>query len=113
VQYAPLKYPELAEDLRTIIDSELGLDEYKPVVDEPYHLRSSTSSNQTESRRQTTRYLHIIATPDDKQNLRLKAERKGDLGILRWECVEQLVGSTAGVVGNTSQSAQLITNLVQ
>jgi hypothetical protein len=106
VQYAPLKYPELAEDLRSIIDLTVGLDEYKPAVEKHYRLRSSTSSDQTESRRQTPRYLRIIATPDDKQNLRLKAERQGDLGILRWACVEQLVGSTAGVVGNTSQSVQ-------
>ena len=87
MQYVPLKYPELTEDLRSIINSTLGLDEYKLVVDKHYCLCSSTSSNQTESRRQTPRYLRIIATPDDKQNFMFEsgaAGRSGDFALGVW-----------------------------
>ena len=102
MRYAPYKYPDLVEDITNALDSMLGPGEYKPVVEKRYCLRSSTLSYQTlasQLPRQTPRYLQIIATPDDEQNDRLKAEQKGNVGALRWDCMEEYVGSTINVVG--------------
>ena len=87
----------------------LGPEVYGPAVEKHYHLRSYISSGQTspsQPSRQTPRYLRIIATPDNEKNQRLIAEQEGDVGILRWDCVEQYVGSTVDVVGTTSQSVR-------
>ena len=110
MQNTPYKYPDLVEDITNTLDSMLGPGEYKPVVEKHYCLRSSSAlSSQTlvsKPPRQTPRYLQIIATPDasDEQNHRLKAEQKGDVGVLRWDCMEEYVGLTINVVGDTSQS---------
>ena len=64
-------------------------------------LRSSISSDQTfasQPQRKTPRYLRVMVTPNDGQSQRLKAEWKGDVGVLRWECVQQYLGSTADVI---------------
>ena len=43
--------------------------------------------------RETPRYLRIIASPDDKQEARLKAEFQGDVGVVRWDVVKECAGS--------------------
>jgi hypothetical protein len=98
MQYAPLQHPGLSEDIVKALDSLLGSAVSKPFVDQ---LRSPTSSDQTfasQPQRQTPRYLRVIASPEDERRQRLKAECKGDVGVLRWECMQQYLGSTADVV---------------
>ena len=76
----------------------LGSAVSKPFVDK---LSSSISSDQTfasQPERKTPRYLRVIAASDDEQSQRLKAEWKADVGVLRWECVQPYLGSTADVV---------------
>lgn len=103
MQYAPSKYPGLADDIMTVLESMLGSAESKPLIDDyRQKLRSSTASSQkfaSQPQRQTPRYLRIIATRDDNQKQRLKAEWKGDVGVMRWESVERYLGSVANVVG--------------
>lgn len=107
VQYAPLKYPGLLDDIVDAIDSMLGNADYKPVVDEVrMKLRSTTDVNkQLESRpsRQTPKYLRVIATQEARQQW--KSESSGDVGVLRWELVEAYLGSTADAVMGTPSVA--------
>lgn len=65
--------------------------------------RMSLDARTWRSALNSVKYLRIVATPDDQQDLRLKAVQQGgdSVRILRWDCVVQLVGSTAAVVGNT------------
>jgi hypothetical protein len=42
----------------------------------------------SQPQRLTPEYLRIIATPNDHQRERLKAEWKGDVGVLQSDCVE-------------------------
>ncbi|KAF8521967.1 hypothetical protein BU17DRAFT_64689 [Hysterangium stoloniferum] len=89
-RYAPKSYPNLTNDLTTTLEMILGPEIHVPIV-ETYHkkLRNSIQAQQQSasdsSRRQTPRFLRIIATPDDEQRERLKAEWKGDLAVLRWD----------------------------
>ena len=46
------------------------------------------------SQRKTPRMLRIIAALDDKQDKRLKEVETGDLGVLRWDCIEAYFGPT-------------------
>ncbi|KIM39923.1 hypothetical protein M413DRAFT_446839 [Hebeloma cylindrosporum] len=104
MQYAPLKYPDLQKDIDDVFNSTLGSDGYTPAIKHTYNLGSYKDSPQNLASRQTPRYLRIIATSDDDQGLRLKAQKKGDDGILRWHHVKEYVGSTAAVVHNTLRS---------
>ncbi|KAM6498411.1 hypothetical protein JOM56_006359 [Amanita muscaria] len=109
-QYAPLAYPDLSNDIMDALDWALGPSEFKAAIDlDGYRqkLRSSTVQNQRLAPlppRKTPKLLRIIATCDDDQKHRLKAEWKGDVGVLRWNLVEQYLGSTADVVMTASQS---------
>ena len=104
MQYAPSAYPGLSEDITDVLELMLGLAEYKLLLDQLRKtLRSSTKFDQqfaSQPPRQTPKYLRIIATRDDEQEKRLKAEWKGDVGVLQWEGVEQYLDSTADVVSN-------------
>jgi len=83
-----------------VLELALGPAEYKPVVDEYREkLRSSTALNQqfvSQPSRKTPKYLRIIATKEAHQ--RWTSECQGDVGVLRWERVEEYLGSTADVV---------------
>ena len=84
-----------------VLELKLGPgEEYKPVVKEyRKKLRSTTDLNQrfaSQPPRKTPKYLRIIATKEAHQ--RWESECKGDVGVLRWELVEQYVGSPADVV---------------
>ncbi|KIM43671.1 hypothetical protein M413DRAFT_443578 [Hebeloma cylindrosporum] len=96
IQYVPLKYTDVLQDINDVLDSSLGSGEYTPVIKHDYSLLSYKDSDQKLASRQTPRYLRIIATPNDEQNRRLKAELKGDVGVLRSDLVEEFVRSTAG-----------------
>jgi hypothetical protein len=82
-----------------VLKSMLGSAEYRPLVDDyRKKLGSSTAFDQrlaSEPPRKTPKYLRIIATRDDERGQRLKAEWKGDVGVLRSDAVEQYFGSTA------------------
>ena len=58
-------------------------------------LRSANKQPTSSQTRETPRYLHIIASPDDKQDIRLKAEFQGDVGIVKWNVVKECAGSIA------------------
>ena len=92
MQYAPSKYPDLLKDVKSALDVKLGPEEYRPSVSDQYPKTRSVIKRVEESasqpQRLTPKYLRIIATPNDHQRDRLKAERKGDAGVLRWECVD-------------------------
>jgi hypothetical protein len=83
-----------------VLELMLGSAKYIPLVDEyRKKLCSSTAFNQqfaSQPPRKTPKYLRIIATKDAQQ--RWETECKGDVGVLRWELVEQYLGSTADVV---------------
>src|ERR1700737_991858 len=99
-QYAPSAYPGLSKDIMDVLELMLGSAEYKPVVDEYRNkLRSSTALNQqfaSQPPRKTSKYLCIIATKEAHQLWESGGE--SDVEVLRWELVEQYLGSTAGVV---------------
>ena len=80
---------------------KLGSD-YEPEVNAiRQKLRSSTKASEERSRRPTPRFLRIIATRDDQKKERLNAEKSGDVGFLRWECVDEMFPD---VVWDTSPS---------
>lgn len=76
----------------------LGTGEYKPAVSEPKRkLRSMAKLEKifvSKSERKTPKILRIIATVDDKQDKRLKEEKAGDMGVLRWDRMEEYLGPT-------------------
>ncbi|KAF8510406.1 hypothetical protein BU17DRAFT_98110 [Hysterangium stoloniferum] len=99
-QYAPKSYPNLINDLMTTLEIILGPEIYMPIVEtycKKLHnsIQAQQQSASDSSRRQTPRFLRIIATPDDEQRERLKAEWKGDLAVLRWDVVRDCIGSMA------------------
>jgi len=108
-QYAPLKYPGLADEIMDTIELMLGAAEYKPVVDDyRAKLRSSTAVNEqlaSQPSRQTPKYLRLIATPEARQQW--KSECSGNVGVLRWEVMQTYLGSTADAV---IQSGSRVTN---
>jgi len=99
VEYAPSTYPGLSNEIMDVLESMLGNAEYKPLIDEYRNkLRSSGALDgifATKPLRKTPKYLRIVAAPDDKQEKRLKAEIKGDVGVLRWKVIEDFFGSMA------------------
>ena len=58
-------------------------------------LRSANKKPTSSQTRETPRYLRIIAPPDDEQEIRLKAEFQGDVGIVKWNVVNECAGSIA------------------
>lgn len=94
--YAPSKYPNLVDDVLGALVPNIGSAEYKPLVDDiRKKLRSSTNTDNkfvSQSQRSTPRYLRIIATCDDKWIKLFKADSKGEVGVLRWQCVKQNFG---------------------
>ena len=58
-------------------------------------LRSTNKQATSSQTRETPRYLRIIASPDDKQEIRLKAEFEGDVGVVKWNVVQECAGSVA------------------
>jgi hypothetical protein len=74
------------------LDVKLGPAEYEPSVSDQHPMTHSVTTRVEKSasqpQRLTPKYLRMIATPDDHQRERLKAEWKGDVGVLRSECVE-------------------------
>ena len=75
------------------LDVKLGPDEYEHSVSDRHPITRSVTKrvegSASQPQRLTPKYLRIIATPNDHQKDRLKAEWKGDVGVLRSECVEQ------------------------
>jgi hypothetical protein len=72
---------------------KVGLAEYKPLIEGICtKLRSTTKALASQLHRPTPRYLRIIATRDNKRVESFKADEKGDVGVLRWELIEQLFG---------------------
>jgi hypothetical protein len=97
-----LKYNNLLKDVVDALGPKLGSADYKPEVNAICQkLRSFSKAPEERSRRPTPRFLRIIATHDDKKKERLNAEKSGDVGFLRWECVEKMFPD---VVWNTSPS---------
>jgi hypothetical protein len=80
--------------LKDVVDAlgpKLGSADYEPEVNAiRQKLRSFSKAPEEQSRRPTPRFLRIIATRDDKKRERLNAEKSGDVGFLRWECVDKI-----------------------
>lgn len=82
---------------------KLGSADYKPEVNAIHQKLGGYSKAPEEwSQRSTPRFLRIVATRDDQEKERLNAEKSGDVGFLRWECVEKM---SPDVVWNTSPFA--------
>jgi len=96
VIYAPSKHPDLVNDVMAALVPKVGLAEYKPLIEGICKkLRSSPKKDHkfaSQSQRSTPRYLRIIATRDKKWAELFKADSKGDVGVLRWEHVDQRFG---------------------
>ncbi|KAF8521901.1 hypothetical protein BU17DRAFT_87449 [Hysterangium stoloniferum] len=109
-RYARVSYPNLIDDLTGCLEMVLGPAVYTPIADiYRSKLRSSIRAQQqsaSHSKRQTPRFLRIIATPDDKQQKRLKREWKGDVAVLQWDVVKGYIGSTADVLEATRHPFQ-------
>ena len=73
---------------------KLGSADYKPVVDDIrkklHSFTRAAEEFEPQPQRQTPRLLRVIVTRDDQKRERLKADGNGDVGFLRWECVEQM-----------------------
>ena len=91
MQYAPSKYPGLLEDVKSSLDVKLGPEEYQPSVSDQHpetcNVVKRAEESATQPQRLTPKYLRILATPNDHQREQLKAEWKGDVGVLRSDCV--------------------------
>lgn len=91
-------YPHLYEDILSAFEKILGPEVHAPIA-ENYRskLRSTAkiASQAPTPNRKTPRFLRVIATPDDDQGSRLKAEWKGDVAVLRWSKVQEYVGSAS------------------
>ena len=94
-----MKYPGLAEDVKDLLTVMLGEGAFEPVVNvyrekhrSSIHAKKESSSQQ---KRQTPRYLRVIATPDDQQQKCLEAEAQGDVAVLKWDIVVRYAGSAA------------------
>jgi hypothetical protein len=78
------------------LNALLGPAIHQPVIDGiRSRLRSANKQPALSQMRETPRYLRIIASPDDEQQTRLKAEFQGDVGIVKWNVVKECVGSMA------------------
>ena len=100
MEYAPSKYPGLSNEVMDVLESMLGIAEYKPLIEEyRSKLRSSAALDEkfsTKSLRKTPKYLRIVAAPaNDLHEKRLKADINGDMGVLRWKVVTDFLGSMA------------------
>jgi len=75
------------------LDVKLGPEEYEPSVSDQRPITRSITKRVEElasqPQRLTPKYLRIIATLNDHQKDRLKAEWKGDVGVLRSECLDK------------------------
>ena len=100
-----MSYPNLITDLSSTLEMILGQDVYVRVADTYYSkLRSSTQAHQRSAShlaRQTPRFLRIIVTPDDKQRKRLEEKWNDDVAVLRWDVIDNYIGSTADLVKTT------------
>jgi len=108
MRYAPLSYPYLAEEVENLLKVVLGEDVYAPVVDcYRNKLRSSTRHKEEHvllPKRQTPRLLRVVATPDDKQQERLKEGWGDPVAVLKWDVVKGYLGSTADVLTTEQRS---------
>ena len=97
MRYAPVEYPGLLDNIMETLESELGSVEYKPIVDEYREkFRSSTVLNErfaSQPSQEMPKYLRIIATKGAHE--RWESVCEGDVGVLRWELVENYLWSTA------------------
>jgi hypothetical protein len=95
-QHAPVKYPNLSKNIVKASSLYLGTGEYKPVVSKPKTKLCSMARLEkifvSKSERKTPKVLRLIATVDDKQDKRLKEENEGDIGVLRWDQMEEYLG---------------------
>lgn len=110
VQYAPMLYPNLLNDLEVTLKMVLREDGDAPEVVHSYltRLQSKTKATNRQSpstSRKTPRFLRIISSPDDDQKQRL--DGKDDLVLLRWDKVKEYIGSTADSVVKTIGSVAL------
>lgn len=91
MQYAPIMYPDVPDDIMKTLEMMLGPAEYKPVVEKCREkLRTSTALNkkfESKASRKTPKYLRIIAPIDAGQQW--ESEPQGDVGVLRWELMEK------------------------
>ncbi|KAF8340069.1 hypothetical protein F5887DRAFT_919598 [Amanita rubescens] len=104
VQYAPMLYPDLLDDLEATLKMVLGEDRDASEVVHSYltRLQSKTKATNRQSlstSRKTLRFLRIISSPDDDQEQR--SDGKDDLVLLRWDKVKEYIGSTADSVVKT------------
>lgn len=90
------------------LDVKLGPAEYEPSVSNRHPKTRSVTKRVEKSvsqpQQQTSKYLRIIATPNDHQMERLKAEWKGDVGVLRSECVERYIPNVVWTTPSVSSS---------
>ncbi|KAF8241170.1 hypothetical protein L208DRAFT_1464244, partial [Tricholoma matsutake] len=92
VEYVPSKYPSLSNKIMDVLESMLGISEYKPLIEEYRNkLCSSGALDEkfsTKSLWKMPKYLHIVAAPaNDLHEKRLKADINGDMGVLWWKVV--------------------------
>ncbi|KAF8630695.1 hypothetical protein AX15_002769 [Amanita polypyramis BW_CC] len=97
VPYTRVSHPNLTDDLGQPFKTNLG--EVPKIVD-PYINQQSASNS-----RKTPKFLHIISTPDDKEDNR--SDGMDDFGFLRFDRMQDCICSTTGSVENTIGSAVL------
>ena len=74
----------------------MGKENYYPIVEGIRgNLRSEGQTRDLESKRETCRFLSVVACPDDQQETRL---HKDNQATLKWDVVEDYVGPAANIV---------------
>jgi hypothetical protein len=89
------------------LQTTLGPEVYEPVTTTYRKLRSSKGKEQplaSSPKRQTPRYLHIIALRDDKQQRDLDADLTGNLAVLKWDLVTEYTGLEANILDAPSMA---------
>lgn len=100
--YTSAAHPDLSGGVMKFLEATLGPNVHAPVV-EIYCSKLRSSSYKEGARapvpkRQTPRYLHVIAAPDDEEPRRLDTEAPDSVAVLKWDVVTNYTGLTVDVI---------------
>ena len=85
-------YPNLVDDLTETLEMVLGPEVFTPKLVDTYRSKLGVHQ-QSDSTRQTPRFLRVVATPDDEQQKRLEGEWKGgNVAFMRWDVMKDYLG---------------------
>jgi len=73
----------------------LGPKIFEPIEGFCSKLRSAKQDPNPQPNRTTPRYLRVVASPDDEQEVCSRADPLGDVAMLKWDVVKNCIGQAA------------------